>query len=165
MQRSRVVREMKTLLGKLWRKLPPRVRRLGVWLAEARFTATVGAVIVDDKRRVLLLKHRFRYGNGWGIPGGFINAGEQPENALRRELREEIGLNLDDVHLKFVRALRRPRQIEIIYRCAFEGDGEAIASHSIEIIKLGWYAVDKLPAELAGDQHRIIHKALEEAEM
>lgn len=155
---------MKTLLGKLWRKIPPRVRRLGVWLAEARFTVTVGAVVVNDKGRVLLLKHRFRYGNGWGIPGGFINAGEQPEAALRRELREEIGLEPSDIRLKFLRSLRRPRQIEIIYHCTFEGDSEAVASRSIEIIELDWYGVDALPAELARDQHRIIHKALEEAE-
>lgn len=151
---------MKKLLGDLWRKLPPRVRRFGVWLAEARFAATVGAVIADDKGRVLLLKHRFRYGNGWGIPGGFINAGEQPEAALRRELREEIGLEIADPRLRFVRALRRPRQIEIIYCCAPEGDHEVIMPRSVEIISSGWYAADQLPAELAPDQHRIIHRAL-----
>lgn len=155
---------MKTLLGKLWRRLPPRVRRMGVWLAEARFTATVGAVVVDDERRVLLLKHRFRYGNGWGIPGGFINAGEQPEEALRRELREEIGLELSDARLKFVRVMRRPRQLEIIYLCTPDGSGKSITSHSIEIISLDWHAVNKLPAELARDQHRIIRRALEETE-
>ena len=62
----------------------------------ARFTVTAGAVIFNDKGEVLLLKHRFRAGSGWGLPGGFMETDEQPIDALRRELREEIGLEVEE---------------------------------------------------------------------
>jgi len=152
---------MKTLLGKLWRRFPPRVRRWGVRLATKRFGVTIGAVIEDGEGRILLLKHRFRPGSGWGVPGGFINKGEQPEDALRRELREEVGLELRNAHIAFVRTHRRPSNVEIIYRCVSGERASEIVPRSIEIISLGWFARDAMPAELSPDQHRIIRRALD----
>ena len=75
------------------------MRRWTMRLAHTRFTVTAGAVIFNDKREVLLLKHRFRAGSGWGLPGGFMEKGEQPIDTLRRELREEIGLEVNDVEV------------------------------------------------------------------
>ncbi|HEX8635934.1 MAG TPA: NUDIX domain-containing protein [Pyrinomonadaceae bacterium] len=150
----------KKLLGTLWRGAPKRVRRWGVWLAEPRFMVTVGAVVVDAGGRVLLLQHEFRTGSGWGIPGGFLERGEQPLAGLRRELREEIGLELDAAELVRVRTLRRPQQVEIHFRCrAREGAREA-APQSIEINRVGWFDRDALPSELSRDQRRIIEDAL-----
>jgi ADP-ribose pyrophosphatase YjhB (NUDIX family) len=105
---------------------------LSVSLSQARFTVTTGAVIVDDDNRVLLLKHVFRTGSGWGIPGGFMNKGEQPEAAIRREVREEIGLGLDRLELAFVRTLKQAGQVEIYFRAAPRGASEP---RSIEIIE------------------------------
>ena len=60
------------------------MRRWTMRLAHTRFTVTAGAVIFNDKREVLLLKHRFRAGSGWGLPGGFMEHGEQPIDAATR---------------------------------------------------------------------------------
>src|SRR5919112_769505 len=108
---------LKGLLARVWRGSPVFVKRAGVWLTQPRFAVTAGAVISDEGGRVLLLRHVLRRGSGWGIPGGFLNAGEQPEEAVRRELREETGLELDAVELAFVRTLAHVRQVEIIFRC------------------------------------------------
>jgi ADP-ribose pyrophosphatase YjhB (NUDIX family) len=54
-------------------------------------------MLFDDEGHILLLEHVFRADRGWGVPGGFINKGEQPEQALRRELREEVDIEIDDV--------------------------------------------------------------------
>lgn len=48
-----------------------------------------GALFVDGDRVLLVRK---TYGNRWDIPGGYVDRGESPANACRRELREEIGL-------------------------------------------------------------------------
>lgn len=147
----------KKLLGTLWRGAPGGVRRWGVLLAEPRFMVTVGAVVLRDDGRVLLLQHEFRAGSGWGIPGGFLEAGEQPLEGLRRELREEIGLEIDAAELVSVRTLSRPRQVEIHFRCRAARAGAAGAHpQSIEINRVGWFDAGALPPELSADQRRLI---------
>jgi ADP-ribose pyrophosphatase YjhB (NUDIX family) len=149
----------KKLLGTLWRGTPRRVRRWGVWLAEPRFMVTVGAIVQDEGGRVLLLQHEFRTGSGWGIPGGFLERGEQPLEALRRELREEVGVELDAAELVHVRTLSRPQQVEIHFRCRVRA-GVRAEPRSIEINSVGWFEAAALPPELSRDQRRIIADAL-----
>ena len=149
---------LKKMLGALWRFAPRSLRRWSVRLVEPRFTVTAGAVVEDEEGRVLLLKHVFRVGSGWGIPGGFIERGEQPEEAIRRELREEIGLELERTELAFVRTLKRPSQVEIIFRSRPRG---SIGAKSLEIKHTQWFALDALPEELGRDQRRIIERALQ----
>ena len=150
----------KKLLGTLWRMSPKHLRRWGVWLAEPRFMVTVGAVVVDAGGRVMLLKHEFRTGSGWGIPGGFMEAGEQPLDALRRELREEVGVELDGAEIINVRTLKRPQQVEIHFHCRVRGEARAATPQSMEINSVGWFEADALPPELSQDQRRIIKRAL-----
>jgi 8-oxo-dGTP diphosphatase len=153
-----VQRMLKKVLGALRRHAPKSVRRWGVRLVEPRFMVTVGAVVVDERGRVLLLNHVFRSGSGWGIPGGFIEKGEQPEEALRRELREEIGLELDSAEIALVRTLAKPVQIEIIFRCRPRG---AHGQESFEIKSAEWFALDRLPPGLSKDQRELIHSVLD----
>jgi len=144
-------------LGAVWRHLPGSVRRRLVRVGQKRFTGTVGAVIFDDQGQILLLDHVFRPEDGWGIPGGFISKGEQPEAALRRELREEIGIEVQDVELVLARTLPKSRQIEIYFRARALGRPEPC---SFEIKSAGWFSVDDLPLELSKDQRRLIRRAL-----
>jgi 8-oxo-dGTP pyrophosphatase MutT (NUDIX family) len=59
---------------------------------EARLRDAVRALVVDDEERVLLARFRFAGALVWATPGGGIEAGEGPLDALRRELLEEVGL-------------------------------------------------------------------------
>lgn len=150
----------KKVLGALWRHAPKSLRRWGVRLAEPRFTVTAGAVVVDDSGRVLLLEHRFRAeSNAWGIPGGFIEKGEQPEEAIRRELREEVGLELMEAEIAFARTLSKAKQIEIIFRCRPVGD---VGRKNAEVKSAEWFELDKLPKGVAKDQRRLIERALKD---
>jgi 8-oxo-dGTP pyrophosphatase MutT (NUDIX family) len=55
------------------------------------------ALIVDDQNRLLMLK---RSDSGcWGPPGGAVELGEVIEDAARREVWEETGLELGDLSL------------------------------------------------------------------
>ena len=144
-------------LGAIWRRLPGWARRRLVRTGQRRFTVTAGAMIFDDQGRILLLEHVFRPDSGWGIPGGFLSKGEQPEAALRRELREEIGIEVQDVAMLFARTLPRPRQIEIYFRARAIGRPEPC---SFEIRKARWFSVDDLPPELSKDQCLLIRRAL-----
>ena len=145
-------------LGAIWRLLPGRVRCRVMRFGHRRFTATAGALIFDNDNRILLLDHVFRPDSGWGIPGGFLNRGEQPEAGLRRELREEVGLELDAVELLFTRSLHRPRQIEIYFRARAIGTPHP---RSFEIKRAEWFQLDALPEELPQDQRQLIQSAID----
>ena len=149
----------KGMLGALWRRAPKSLRRGLVRLTQARFTVTAGAVVADAEGRVLLLHHRFRAGSGWGIPGGFLEEGEQPEEALRRELREEVGLELESAEVAFARTLPRPKQIEIIFRCRPRG-GLQPEPQSMEIKSAAWFRLEELPDALSRDQRQLIRRVL-----
>lgn len=64
-----------------------------------RLTAT--AVIIDKKaQKILLVKRAWHPGQGtWDLPGGFVDPHENPEEALRRELQEEIGIQVGHLTL------------------------------------------------------------------
>lgn len=151
---------LKGLVSGLWRGAPRFVRRAGVWLTQPRFTVTAGAVVTDEAGRVLLLKHVLRKGSGWGIPGGFIHGGEQPEAAIRRELREETGLELDSVELALVRTLPHVQQVEVIFRGTMRAGALGGLRKGFEIDRAEWFAPDALPRELGRDQRRLIARAL-----
>jgi ADP-ribose pyrophosphatase YjhB (NUDIX family) len=51
----------------------------------------VAGAVYDDQGQVLLVKHR--YNPGWRLPGGGVNRGEPPQDAVMRELAEEVGLS------------------------------------------------------------------------
>jgi nudix-type nucleoside diphosphatase (YffH/AdpP family) len=73
------------------------VRRLSLERGDS-----VAAVVFQRDRRCILLASQFRYpthdtGPGWltEIPAGMIDAGESPEQAVRREVREESGYDIE----------------------------------------------------------------------
>jgi 8-oxo-dGTP diphosphatase len=144
-------------LGAIWRRLPGGLRRRTVRLGQRRFTVTVGAMLFDDEGRILLLEHVFRADSRWGIPGGFMTKREQPEEALRRELREEIDVEIEKIELLFVRTLGRPRQIEIYFRARVIGEPKP---SSFEIKRAAWFAIGEWPSDLSKDQQRLIRRAI-----
>ena len=148
----------KRLLSRFWQNLPAGIRRWFIRITNTRFTVTTGAIIFNEVGEVLLLKHFFRAGSGWGLPGGFLKAGEQPLEALRRELKEEVGLEIRDVEIFWARSFKRPRQIELLYRAKAVGRGEP---RSIEVERAVWFSTDQLPAGLPQDQKLLIERAVE----
>lgn len=55
------------------------------------FRVTAKALIFDGDEILLIRKPE----GDWDLPGGRLDAGEHPEQALRREIREEIGLHVE----------------------------------------------------------------------
>lgn len=64
---------------------------------EKIFLNCVGAAILNDAGKVLLQKRADR--NTWGFPGGVMELGESFSETLKREVKEETGLNVDIIRL------------------------------------------------------------------
>ncbi len=60
--------------------------------------AAAGALIFDQSERLLLIERALEPSKGkLGLPGGFIDAGETIEQGLKREIQEEVQLNIQSL--------------------------------------------------------------------
>jgi 8-oxo-dGTP diphosphatase len=66
-------------------------------VSELRIRPAVRAVVLDPDDRIVLVRFQFPDRQIWATPGGGIEPGESEDDAIRRELSEELGL--DDVEL------------------------------------------------------------------
>lgn len=70
-----------------------------------RHTTVVGCLVRDDENRILLIKH---FKRGWEIPQGRVEEGENLLEALRREVREEAGVEIEPGSLAAVWSMLSP---------------------------------------------------------
>jgi ADP-ribose pyrophosphatase YjhB (NUDIX family) len=59
----------------------------------------VAALVVREDAVLLVLRHNPPHAGEWSVPGGAQDVGEGVTAALRREVREETGLRVDDLRL------------------------------------------------------------------
>jgi len=64
---------------------------------QARKRVAADVVLRDKDGRILLVNPTYK--PGWDLPGGMAEANESPDDAARRELREELGLELRSLRL------------------------------------------------------------------
>jgi len=68
-------------------------------MTDAFFRVSVGAVVVDGQRRILVMRRKGTREVAWQMPQGGIEMDESPFDALYRELNEETGLERRDVEV------------------------------------------------------------------
>lgn len=122
----------------------------GLWHRIARpVTMGVRAVILDgpqDARRVLLIRHS--YTGGWHLPGGGVNRGETVAAAIRREVREEVGLSVDGpVRLLGVYARFAAGASDHVSVFVAEGWSGIPAADGVEIVEARFFPLAALPAD------------------
>ncbi len=93
---------------------------------------------------------------GWAIPGGFMEYGESAEDGARREMKEETGLDLQNLALFTVRSNpgRDPRFHTVTVVFTADGAGELNAGDDAERAKV--YALDDLPDQIAFDHREVL---------
>lgn len=154
---------IKRFLFWLWKVLPltPGLRFAAVWLLNQKFLLGVAGVVIDGEGRVLVLKHTYRKKRPWALPSGFAGGNEQPQEALRREIKEEVGLRVEVLGVLDVRTDVDSPRIDLTFLCRVPGRTEPLRPHDdAEIEEAGFYQVTELPAEISAHQVALIQKGL-----
>jgi NAD+ diphosphatase len=100
--------------------------------------------LVHRGREVLLARnHGFRAGF-YALVAGFVEAGETLEQAVRREVREEVGVEVDELEYVGSQAWPFPSQLMVGFFARYAG-GEIRVQES-EISEARWFPLDRLPA-------------------
>jgi nucleoside triphosphatase len=92
--------------------------------------ATVGGLVVSGKGEILLVRS-WKWNDKFTVPGGHIELGERAEDAVKREVKEETGLELDSVELLLVQQAIYPEDyckhehfVFLDYICRAKEDAE-----------------------------------------
>jgi ADP-ribose pyrophosphatase YjhB (NUDIX family) len=104
--------------------------------------------LLERDGRVLLARRGIEPRLGyWDLPGGFLEEGEKALDGLRRELREETGLEVEPV--EWLGAYVDPYDDHYVLGLSWlvRGDGEPRADD--DVAELAWFGPDELPAEMA----------------
>lgn len=95
-------------------------------------TVTVGGLIFNPADQVLMIRTN-KWSNKWGIPGGKIRFAEPSLDALRREIKEETNLDVQDVRFVVAQDCIHSREfyrdehfILLNYTCACDGTQEVV---------------------------------------
>jgi ADP-ribose pyrophosphatase YjhB (NUDIX family) len=119
------------------------------FVAYAGSKATIGALCTDERGRLLLTRRAIEPFLGrWDIPGGFLEEGEHPIDGLRRELKEETGLDVEPgaffgVWIDRYGGDSTAAATLNLYWTARVAGGEAKAADDVSA--LGWFAAAELP--------------------
>ena len=74
---------------------------------EQHFCQSVTGIVIRD-HKVLLARHTYGVGkNRLIVPGGYVEPGETPQQALKREYMEETGIVVEPKELIGIRSIRR----------------------------------------------------------
>jgi 8-oxo-dGTP diphosphatase len=133
---------VKKILLKIWRKLPFWMQRLASRLLRPHFLVAVGGMIFNDQGQLLLCEHTYRRLHSWGLPGGDLKPGEDPVDGIKREIREETGLTVQEVRLLLVESSKEIRQLALTYLCTGVS-GNFVPN--VEVKSIRYFDPDNLP--------------------
>lgn len=112
-------------------------------------------VIIETGGGIVLIKRK-NPPFGWAIPGGFVDYGETIEDAVRREAKEETGLDID--HVKqfhtYSDPKRDPRHHTVTVM--FIATASDIPKAGDDAAKAGIFTRKTLPEEIAFDHRQIL---------
>lgn len=124
----------------------------------------VGAVgvIFNEAGQILVMEHVFRPHFPWGLPGGWVEWGEDPAETVRREVEEELALRIEVK--KLVLCMRQggvmpknttPPGLGLVYYCRPLDDSQTVAralaqaTQNHEILSIEWVDPALIPHKLS----------------
>ncbi|HUG35584.1 MAG TPA: NUDIX domain-containing protein [Candidatus Limnocylindrales bacterium] len=127
----------------------PRCPRCG-WIFYDNPIPATGAIIERGDHILLARRGAPPYAGTWDLPGGFLEAGEHPDQGLRRELAEELGARA--TAMRFVGFFTDTYGrggfplLALVYRVRLRGEPRAAS----DVAEVRWFPRDRLPIRQVG---------------
>ncbi|MBI3633099.1 MAG: NUDIX domain-containing protein [Candidatus Vogelbacteria bacterium] len=113
-------------------------------------------MIFDEQNRVLLCHRRDH--DLWNLPGGALESGEVPWDGVKREVKEETGLDVEITKLAGVYS--KPDKDDMVFSFVCKILGGEIALND-EADQIEYFAIEKLPSNTVPKQVERIKDALQ----
>lgn len=120
------------------------------WLNYHNPRPTVSAIIYRNGKILLCHRAASPFKGKWDLPGGFLEEGESAMEGMRREMKEELGIELKDIRLLTVEGPayypfggQDNYNIDVYYEVTTR-DEPRVASNN-EMTEIGWFDPNNLP--------------------
>ncbi len=134
---------------------------------------TVGVIgaLLNADGKVLIVEHVYHPTHPWGLPGGWMQRGEEPERTIQREMLEETGLHIQVIKpLLIARTQYLPAHLDMAYLCRLpeklsaSADGSNDSIHlSSELLAYQWIdPSDTDGPPMANFHRRVLREALKD---
>lgn len=112
----------------------------------------VYAILISDKKILLSLRKNTGWMDGcYGLPSGHVEESETLKSALVREVKEEIGLDIDETTLTFYHVMHRNKKavgdrdhVDFYFKVEY-WTGEPINTEPTKCDSIQWFDLDDLP--------------------
>lgn len=122
--------------------------------SSAQFRIGVYAIIFDQGCVLLALRRDIDW---WNLPGGGMEAGETVDEAIRREVREETGLEVEVEQLVGVYSKPQKQEVVLTFRCRVVGGALTATEESREC---RYFAPNVLPVNTLPKHRQRVEDAL-----
>ncbi len=129
------------MLLKIWRVFPGWLQNILSRIIRPLFQVFAAAVIFDQNENIFLVKSTYQRFHPWGLPGGSLEYGEHPEEAVIREVWEETKLKVFIEKLLLVNSWL-PDRVGLYYLCRIT-DGTFHPTE--EVSEFAYFSIEDLP--------------------
>ncbi|GAA3298368.1 NUDIX domain-containing protein [Dactylosporangium vinaceum] len=109
-----------------------------------RHSVSVAAVVTDRHNRVLVIQRR---DNGaWQLPGGILELDESPQTGVRREVREETGVDVESERLTGIYKNMALGVVALVFRARLIA---GTPTETDESAAVAWWTADQVVADMS----------------
>lgn len=150
------------------RKLERFIYRLGYMVASelksfsrVRDIGVKVVVLSEGGGSVLLVRHQYKGEDRWYLPGGGMQSWERPDEAIRREMSEEVIIEANEPVLAGIyKGKKRKSDLTFLFCCRSRGETVETVPFA-EVEEARFFTLDKLPGNLAPGVKERVNEVVE----